>query len=125
MLGLLVSMVILRQSLGLFKGALDDLTDASVSSQTRRSLIKALDPLMQRTPECATPNGLAFSYLISISHLRARHAGSLIFVDLMATVPGSITIAQATALEEKIQHTLKESKKEIAEVRVTFQPEIL
>jgi len=125
MLGLLVSMVILQQGFGLFAGALNDLTDASVSPRTRRSLIKALDPLVQKSGEVAPQNGLGCPPSLSISHLRARHAGSLIFVDLTATVPGSITVAQATALEEKIQYNLKKLRKEITEVRVTFRPEEL
>lgn len=45
------------------------------------------------------------------------------FVDLTATVPGSVTVTETSALEEKIQHTLKKARKEIKEVRVTFKPE--
>jgi len=44
------------------------------------------------------------------------------FVDLTATVPGSVTVAETSALEEKIQDTLKKARKEIKEVRVTFRP---
>ena len=60
--------------------------------------------------------------LLSIQHLRARRSGSLIFVDLTAEVPGSVTVTQASTLEEKITRTLKKAKKEITEVRVTFKP---
>jgi divalent metal cation (Fe/Co/Zn/Cd) transporter len=60
--------------------------------------------------------------LLSIQHLRARRSGSLIFVDLTAEVSGSVTVTQASALEEKITRTLKKARKEISEVRVTFKP---
>jgi len=43
------------------------------------------------------------------------------FVDLVAEVPDSITISQASALEAKIENTLKAARKEITEVRVTFR----
>jgi divalent metal cation (Fe/Co/Zn/Cd) transporter len=46
----------------------------------------------------------------------------MLFVDLTASVPGNITIAQATALDAHITNRLKEEKKEIAEVRVKFEP---
>lgn len=44
------------------------------------------------------------------------------FVDLTAEVKGSITVFQASALEQKIEQTLKAARKEITEVRVTFRP---
>jgi divalent metal cation (Fe/Co/Zn/Cd) transporter len=43
------------------------------------------------------------------------------FVDLIAEVPDFITISQASALEAKIENTLKTARKEITEVRVTFR----
>ena len=70
----------------------------------------------------ATQNGNAGLPPISVSHLRARRAGSLMFVDLTASVPGSITVAEVATIEEKIEHMLKKARKEIKEVRVTFRP---
>lgn len=101
--------------------ALSDLTDAGVSPRTRRSLLQALDPLTKPMGN-ATQNGNASFPPISISHLRARRAGSLMFVDLTASVPSSITVAEAATLEEKIDHMLKNARKEIKEVQVTFRP---
>jgi len=46
------------------------------------------------------------------------------FVDLVAEVSGSVTVTQASTLDEKITRTLKEAKKEITEVRVTFKPRL-
>jgi divalent metal cation (Fe/Co/Zn/Cd) transporter len=60
--------------------------------------------------------------LLAIIDLRARKAGSMLFVDLTASVPHTITIDQASALDELITRKLKEEKKEIAEVRVKFEP---
>jgi len=122
--GLLVSMIILRQAFDLLKGAWGDLTDAGVSPRTRQSLMTVLKPLVDKSmTDHHDPNFLHSSpLLLSIQHLRARHSGSLMFVDLIAEVSGSVTVAQASTLDEKITRTLKEAKKEITEVRVTFKP---
>ncbi|CAA7259130.1 unnamed protein product [Cyclocybe aegerita] len=103
--GLIVSLVILRQGLGLFAGAWGDLTDADQPSEKQNG--SAVDTLPS---------------LVSISQLRARKAGSMMFVDLIAEVSGSVTVSHATTLEEKIGNTLKNARKEIKEVRVTFRP---
>jgi len=117
-----VSIVILRQGFGLLAGAWGDLTDAGVSPHTRQSLAKALVPLIKNPSSNANgADSLPLPPLLGIQRLRARHAGSLMFVDLVAEVPDSITISQASALEAKIENTLKAVRKEITEVRVTFR----
>ena len=125
-IGLLVSIIILRQGLDLLKGAWGDLTDAGVSSRTRQSLMTILEPLVDKSTmthqhESNLLNSSSPS-LLSIQHLRARRSGSLLFVDLTAEVSGSVTVTQASTLEEKITRILKKAKKEITEVRVTFKP---
>ena len=123
--GLLVSIIILRQGFDLLKGAWGDLTDAGVSPRTRQSLIKILEPLVDKSIETHHETNFSDSSspsLLSIQHLRARRSGSLMFVDLTAEVSGSVTVTQASALEEKITQLLKRAKKEITEVRVTFKP---
>ena len=45
------------------------------------------------------------------------------FVDLTATVPGSVTVNETIELEKKVQDTLKRARNEIKEVRVSFRPE--
>ncbi|GLB37498.1 putative dimerisation domain of Zinc Transporter [Lyophyllum shimeji] len=112
--GLLVSFVILRQGLQLLSGAWGDLTDAGVPPRTRWSIERTLKPLLPPS-QPATP-------LRGIENLRARRSGSLMFVDLIAIVPGIMSVSDASALEKKITRTLKEARKEIAEVRVKFQP---
>ncbi|KAF5380561.1 hypothetical protein D9615_004483 [Tricholomella constricta] len=112
--GLLVSFVILRQGMDLLLGAWGDLTDAGVSPKTRRSIERTLQPLLTSTD--------ATSQLRAIRDLRARRSGSRMFVDLTAAVSGTISVRDASTLDEKIARTLKEARKEIAEVRVKFQP---
>ncbi|KIM40169.1 hypothetical protein M413DRAFT_11685 [Hebeloma cylindrosporum] len=120
--GLVVSIVILRQGFGLLAGAWGDLTDAGVSARTRQSLAKALVPLINNPSSNANgADSLPLPPLLGFRRLRARHAGSLMFVDLVAQVPDSITISQASALEAKIENTLKAARKEITEVQVTFR----
>lgn len=46
----------------------------------------------------------------------------MIFVDLTAVVPGKITVDQVNALDASIQKAVKDAKKEVAEVRVKFEP---
>jgi divalent metal cation (Fe/Co/Zn/Cd) transporter len=101
---------------------MQDLSDKSVSPRTQQSLLEALEPMTRRSTNGPSPNGSSHHTDLSISSLRARRAGSLMFVDLIATVPGSITIKETTELEDKIQDTLKNARREIKEVRVTFRP---
>ncbi|KAJ7096240.1 cation efflux protein [Mycena epipterygia] len=114
--GLLVSIVILRQGVSLLYGAWGDLTDAGVSLNTRQALKRILDPLLASS---TLPSRLPS--LLAVRHVRGRRAGSLIFVDLTAEVPKTMTVHDATILEEKISQTLKEARKEVTEVRVKFQ----
>ncbi|KAG6891458.1 hypothetical protein C0992_006189 [Termitomyces sp. T32_za158] len=112
--GLLVSFVILRQGLDLLFGAWGDLTDAGVSSKTRRSIEHKLKPLINSTSSPST--------LLGVRDLRARRSGSLLFVDLTATVSPTMTVHETSMLDEKIIRTLKEARREITEVRVKYQP---
>ena len=119
----MVSIIILRQGLDLLKGAWGDLTDAGVSPRTRQSLMTVLEPLVDKSMTHQHETNISNpTPLLSIQHLRARRSGSLMFVDLTAEVPESVTVTQASTLEEKITRTLKKAKKEITEVRVTFKP---
>lgn len=119
--GLVVSIVILQQGLSLLRGAWGDLTDAGVSPRTRASIHKVLKPLIAKEGSSKALADQA-SHLQAITDLRARRAGSMLFVDLTATVPRTITVEQASALDALITRKLKEEKKEIAEVRVKFDP---
>ncbi|KAL0571153.1 mitochondrial metal transporter [Marasmius crinis-equi] len=107
--GLVVSFVILQQGTSLLLGAWGDLTDAGVSPKTRQKLLRTLGPLQTETA-------------ISISDLRARRAGSLLYVDLTAEVASGLTVEELATLEERILGAMKEKRREVAEVRVKFKP---
>jgi len=98
----------------LFVGAWGDLTDAGVSAQTRDSLQRTLEPLLANR-DASLPS------VLSISGLRARRAGSLLYVDLVAQVPSDSTVKDLVVLENQILATMKEKRKEVTEVRVKFE----
>lgn len=105
--------------------AFRQLTDASVSPSTRDQLLEALHPLLpSATQRAATPFQIAehTESLLAIRNLRAMRAGALMFVDLVAEVPHTLSVADASTLEDKIARALKNARKEIAEVRVKFHP---
>ncbi|KXN85377.1 Mitochondrial metal transporter 2 [Leucoagaricus sp. SymC.cos] len=114
--GLVVSLVILKQGFDLLKGAWGDLTDAGVSRRKQESLHRTLTPLIKTGTHDDTRT------LIRVQQLRARRAGSMLFVDLTAKVNPNLSVAQTMHLEDKITRTMKEAKKEVAEVRVRFEP---
>ncbi|KAH7913139.1 mitochondrial iron ion transporter, partial [Hygrophoropsis aurantiaca] len=125
--GLLVSIVILRQGYSLFRGAFAELTDAGISTSSHAALRRALDPLLSplhSTTSQSTSNGqhAAVPRLLSIRDLRARRAGSMITVDLMAEVPSTLSVLSTSALEDKITEILKDARKEISDVRIRFKP---
>ncbi|XP_006461159.1 hypothetical protein AGABI2DRAFT_192692 [Agaricus bisporus var. bisporus H97] len=114
--GLIVSVVILQQGASLFKGAWGDLTDAGVSRRKSESLRRSLTPLVKTGVHDDA------RMLIGIKDLRARRSGSMLFVDLTAQVAPELSVVQAKQLEGKINKTMQEARKEIAEVRVKFEP---
>jgi divalent metal cation (Fe/Co/Zn/Cd) transporter len=124
--GLLVSLVILKQGLDLFGRAFADLTDAGISAKSHRKLLQALKPLLSSpspsSPSVAGNGHHATTELIAVRHLRAKRAGSLIYVDLTADVSNAMTVSSTSELEEKISRTLKEARREVSEVRVKFHP---
>jgi len=119
--GLLVSFVILQQGISLLLGAWGDLTDAGVPAKTIKSLKLTLDPLLT-APSANSSLSISQPAILAIRDLRARRAGSLIFVDLTAEVPKSLTVHELATLEEEILQTMKGKKKQVKEVRVRFKP---
>lgn len=69
-------------------------------------------------------SSLSFSKpaLLDIRDIRARRSGSLMFVDLTASVSGQMNVHDASDLEVRITQALKEARKEITEVRIKFEP---
>ena len=120
-----MSVLIVQQGWAITMNAFRQLTDASVSPSTKETLIEALEPLLPTsTNATATPSqtGQLPASLLAVKNLRAMRAGALMFVDLTAEVPRSLSVADASTLEAKIARTLKAARKEIAEVRVKFHP---
>jgi divalent metal cation (Fe/Co/Zn/Cd) transporter len=103
------------------KGAWGDLTDAGVSPKTHGSIEDILLPLIAKADSSMSPIP-SDATLLDVSHLRCRRAGSQLFVDLTAVVPAGATVDQIHDLDTTIQQTLKASKKEIAEIRIKFEP---
>ena len=119
--GLIVSVVIFQQGFSLLKGAWGDLTDASVSPRTRSSIEDILVPLVSQDAVAISSFSSSIP-LLDINDIRCRRAGSQLFVDLTAVVPAGATVDQTHDLDTTIQRALKEHKKEIAEVRIRFEP---
>ncbi|TFK54275.1 cation efflux protein [Heliocybe sulcata] len=121
--GLLISVVILRQGVSLLRGAFGDLTDAGVPWRSRKAINDALQPLLSTYPiDPQSQKQVERQMLFAIRSLRARRAGALVFVDLVADVPKSMSVAESADLEERIASTLKEARREVTEVRVRFNP---
>ncbi|KAF7315612.1 Cation efflux family [Mycena indigotica] len=113
--GLLVSLIILQNGASLLFGAWGDITDAGIPPSTRNAINDALTPLL-----ASSHSSESSPSLLGLRHIRGRRAGSLIFVDLTAEVPKSLSVDAAIALEEQMTQTLKAARKEVGELRVRF-----
>lgn len=49
-------------------------------------------------------------------------AGALMFVDVVAEVPRTLSVEDASHIEHDILMALKKARKEVSEVRVKFRP---
>lgn len=87
-----------------------------MSHKTLQSFRRVLSSLTDSSASNSTPP------LHGIGEMRARRAGSLIYVDLVANVSGTLSVQEASEIEETISDTLKKQRKEVAEVRVKFHP---
>jgi len=114
--GLVVSLVILKQGFDLLRSAWGDLTDAGISKRRQEALKQILMPLIKTGVSDETRN------LIRVDDLRARRAGSMLFVDLTAKVDANLSVVQTRKLERQITQTMQQAKREVAEVRVRFEP---
>ena len=95
-------------SLRIFKGAIFELTDASVSPSTLETYRSVLAPLVSST-------------LIEIDSIRAIRSGSLVFADVRVTLRSGISGEQVLDIIEGVQSKLRGERKEVREVRVSFQ----
>ncbi|KZT04587.1 uncharacterized protein LAESUDRAFT_727753 [Laetiporus sulphureus 93-53] len=131
--GIMVSILIIRQTRGVLMNALHQLTDGSVSSQTRTILMDALTPLLPSQPTAnistsPAPTSLQTQVanrsesLLGIRDLRAMRSGARMFVDLTADVPRTLNVEETSELERTITDALKKARREVTEVRVKFHP---
>ena len=111
-----MSLVILKQGFDLLRSAWGDLTDAGISKRRQEALKQILMPLIKTGVSDETRN------LIRVDDLRARRAGSMLFVDLTAKVDANLSVVQTRKLERQITQTMQQAKREVAEVRVRFEP---
>ena len=125
--GILVSVLIVKQSWGVLADGFHQLTDGGVSPRTRQSLIDALAPLLPEPG--APPLGPSAAQveahtenLLGIRELRAMRVGGAMFVDLVADVPRTLSVGATSALEAQIVSALKGARREVKEVRVRFHP---
>lgn len=109
----MVSIVIFQQGLSIFKGAFYEMTDASAPESVLQSFSSSLDKLRE------DPH-LQSSFL-HFHGLRARRAGSQLFVDLHVGVPGTLTAFELSQLEEQIVAALKAERKDVKEVHVQLE----
>jgi divalent metal cation (Fe/Co/Zn/Cd) transporter len=112
-IGFLVSIVIFQQGLSIFKGAFREMTDASAPEPVLRSLSHSLDKLRE-DPQLV-------SSFLHVRGLRARRAGSHLFVNLHVGVPATLTAFELNRLEEQIAAALKAVRKDVKEVQVRFE----
>lgn len=111
--GLVVSLVIFRQGLSILKGAFWEMTDASAPDSVLQSLSRSLNRLVE-DPSLST-------CLLHVHDLRARRAGSQLFVSVSAGVPGNVTASQLNQLEKEMVAALKAERKDVKEVHVRFE----
>ncbi|PCH43471.1 hypothetical protein WOLCODRAFT_138360 [Wolfiporia cocos MD-104 SS10] len=123
--GIIVSILIIKQSWGVLVSALYQLMDGSVSPRTRQALQRALEPLLPPSSgggPSDTQIELCSENLLAVRDLRAMRAGAMMFVDVIAEVPRTLSVGETSALEGAIARALKGAKKEVSEVRVKFYP---
>jgi len=111
--GFLVSIVIFQQGLSIFRGAFYEMTDASAPEPVLRSFSSSLDKLRE-DPHIK-------SSFLHFHGLRARRAGSQLFVNLHVGVPGTLMAFELSQLEEQIVAALKDERKDVKEVQIQFE----
>ncbi|KAG8789121.1 hypothetical protein FRC20_011652 [Serendipita sp. 405] len=106
--GIIVALLILQSSIKIFKGAVFELTDASVSSstlQTYKSILHRAQP----------------SSILTTSNIRAVRSGSSVFVDMEVVVQKGLSGAQVFSALESLKEKLQTERKEVREVRTSFR----
>lgn len=105
--GLFVGFLILMSSVQIFKGAIFELTDASVSLSTQQTYLNLVEQIPKRT-------------IKSVNNLRAIRSGSSVFIDVELTLKPGVSATDIVGIIEDVQAKLKGERREVKEVRVAF-----
>jgi divalent metal cation (Fe/Co/Zn/Cd) transporter len=105
--GLLVGALILLSSVRIFKGAIFELTDASVSPSTLQSYRTILDQLPK-------------AHVSSVDRVRAVRSGSSVFMDVDVTLNSRGSARDILEAIESVKNKVRGERKEVKEVRVSF-----
>ncbi|KDQ10104.1 hypothetical protein BOTBODRAFT_36534 [Botryobasidium botryosum FD-172 SS1] len=117
--GILVSVLILQQGLGILYASIKELTDAGVSPSTLSSISSLLKPILSASPSSSSSSS-KYTHVIAIRDIRALRRGGNIFVDLTVELPRNTSMQGALGVEERIRKTVMEGRKEVREVKVQF-----
>jgi divalent metal cation (Fe/Co/Zn/Cd) transporter len=102
-----VGIFILLSSVRIFKGAIFELTDASVSTSALQSYRTILDHLPS-------------THIASIDRVRAVRSGSSVFMDVDVTLRSRVSARDILDAIESIKAKVAEERNEVKEVRVAF-----
>jgi len=112
--GIIVSALILQQSMFILGGSVKELTDRGVSPETVLALAEAVDPLLSRERQ-------ANLKLVDIKDIRAVRAGSRMFIDLLAYVDKNATISDLNRIEDNITELIVAKRRDVQEIRIKFR----
>ncbi|KAG8832007.1 hypothetical protein FRC17_002226 [Serendipita sp. 399] len=106
--GIFVALLILQSSIKIFKGAVFELTDASVLPST----LQTYKSILQQAKS---------SSIVTMSNIRAVRSGSSVFVDVDVVVQEGLSGSQVFSALERLKEKLKMERKEVREVRTSFR----
>lgn len=109
--GLLVAVLIGKQGFELMLSALAELSDRGVDADVLEGFHAALDTIQSEQVD-----------LQGWSDLRAIKSGVSTFVDVTLVMRGSLTLAEAREVEDKVRDALIEAHKGVKEVRIHLAP---
>ena len=90
---IVVSFFIMKVSLQLLKPCVDELLERSLPTETENKILE----IIQSVPEVSAPH-----------HLRTRHIGNHIAIEVHIRMDGNMSLSEAHALASKIESRLKE-----------------
>lgn len=110
-----MAILILVSGVRIFKSAIFELTDASVSSATLLTYTTLLDPLLSSSNSADSVQ--IFDYIETI---RAVRSGSAVFIDISLHLKSSksLEVSELMDLIQKVKAKIRTARKEVKEVRV-------